>query len=456
MPAQEGSTTTAAPAVSVTSQKLRQLMRKRLRQLVRGTLVSAAFVAICARALAIWWLTSLNGLPDVGDPFDVASFRAHSVRGSQNAFTFLLQADAELAGPPSSETVAWSQANPKLRRWVETNRRALELFQQGAEQSDAAHPAGSPMVNGTRVIGLVLLEGSKRQENGDTAGAWSCYRAVLRMIGHIRWRGSLSQRFDISPYWSGWLRQRLATWAADPRTTTRELRVALKEVQASEPTPESDSYALKGGYLEIMRSLEQPVSPHILQDIGWEYTGRFGDMQLSPDMITCIDAARRFLLREPDRSRRVLRLLYANWLAHLETPGLRRQKPAVRASFTVLTSTNPVRTGTISVVLYPAKPRAAVAARSLPPQELAGWLAATDDARLRILVANSTAWPWPPDRRADRTAHRELVITLAEEIYRRERGRRPASAHALVGTCLKSLPDDGSEDVDDGTAPTVQ
>ena len=56
---------------------------------------------------------------------------------------------------------------------------------------------------------------------------------------------------------------------------------------------------------------------------------------------------------------------------------------------------------------------------------------------------------------ADRRAYRDLVIMLATEIYRRERGhhRRP---RALVGTYLQSLPDDGSAELDDGTTPTVE
>jgi hypothetical protein len=45
---------------------------------------------------------------------------------------------------------------------------------------------------------------------------------------------------------------------------------------------------------------------------------------------------------------------------------------------------------------------------------------------------------------------------LATELYRRERGSLPSSDEALVGTYLKSLPDDRSPDVDDGTAPTVE
>jgi hypothetical protein len=42
---------------------------------------------------------------------------------------------------------------------------------------------------------------------------------------------------------------------------------------------------------------------------------------------------------------------------------------------------------------------------------------------------------------------------LAAELYHRERGSWPPSDEALAGTYLKSLPDDGLPDVDDGTAP---
>jgi hypothetical protein len=73
---------------------------------------------------------------------------------------------------------------------------------------------------------------------------------------------------------------------------------------------------------------------------------------------------------------------------------------------------------------------------------------------LRISAATFFGWPWPPNRVLDRSAHSDLVIMLANEIYHRERGSLAPSNEALVGTYLKSLPDDGSADVDDGSAPT--
>src|SRR6516225_5591991 len=78
----------SSAAVTETSSKTLRLLRKRLRQLGRVTLVLAIGLTVAATALAVWWLTSLNGLPDIGDPFDVAAFRTFRLPDDQNAFTF--------------------------------------------------------------------------------------------------------------------------------------------------------------------------------------------------------------------------------------------------------------------------------------------------------------------------------------------------------------------------------
>ena len=461
-PSESRVTVSGKPSKSV------QLLRKRLRQLLRVVVVLAACVAVAATAFAIWWLNSLNGLPDIGDPFDVAAFRAFHIPDDQNAFAFLRRAHEKLTYPkrwegpyPDDPKFSWSIANPALREWAGENREALELFLQGADRPDAAHPAGEPTTH--MEVGLLselaLLEGSRRQESGDTAGAWDCYRALLRMITHSRRRGSTQQRYSARRASVG-LQRRLTDWATDQRTTTPQLHTALDEVLKNEPNPDWDISAIKYGYLDLMREIERPMPLSVQQEIEGEWTFALGDMALSPTMIDGLEAARRFLWREPERSRRVLRLLCAHFLAHAETRGLPPPKPAVWAKVTYLTSTNPVTKGTFKMPLYPVSPEAPAGARALPPQELARWLVATLDARLRI--GNGYEWPWPPDRVADRRgvadrkAHRELVIMLATELYHRERGSLPSSDEALVGTYLKSLPDDRSPDVHDGTAPTVE
>jgi hypothetical protein len=464
MPTHHDSTAAApaAPAaVSVTSQKMLQLLRRRLRQLARITIVMAVCLALGVTALAIWWLTSLNGLPDIGDPFDVAAFRAVRIPDDQNAFSYLGRAAKMVTEYPSiprsmsqsDGTVSWSKADPKLRAWVEENAHAIALFQQAGEQADAGLDLAADFsgisLSPNMLSVLVLLEASKRQEAGDTAGAWDCYRAVLRVAGHVVRRGNLDQqhRVNVILLPRGWLQQRLATWAADPRTTIPQLKIALDEVLGAEPKPEWDSVALKTGYLEIMRWIEQPIRPLDRQHIEGEWTVRLGDMQLPADLVESIEAARRSLLREPERSRRVLRLLFANWLAQAENPELQARKPAVRV---VLTGTRP-----ISLLLYDVSRVAPYGARALPPQEVARWLVATRDAKLQILGSNGRITGWPPNR-AYRKAHREIVMMLAKEIDHRERGALPLSAGDRIGLYLKNLPDDNLAGPADETTPTVK
>ena len=256
------------------------------------------------------------------------------------------------------------------------------------------------------------------------------------------------------------LQRRLTDWATGPRTTISQLRTALEVVLENEPKPEWDLFAVKYGYLELMGALERPIPLSAQQAIEGEWTSRLGDLSLSPEMVGQLEAARRFLLREPERCRRVLRLLCANYLAHAETRGRQPQKPAVWAALPYLTSTNPVIKGNSHIPLYPVGPEAPAGARALPPQGVAGWLVATLDARLRLYRGYDEWLPpvRPTDMRtvADRRAYRDLVIMLATEIYRRERGAPPETEDALVGTYLKSLPDDGSAELDDATTPTVE
>jgi len=219
-----------------------ELLRKRLRQLLRVVVVLAACVAVAATAFAIWWLNSLNGLPDIGDPFDVAAFRAFRLPDEQNAFTYLRRASEKLTpivgmvggngADPGELKFSWSIANPTLREWTGANRQPFELFQQGAEQADAANPAGDPkdnrFINGGLIM-LAFLEASRREESGDTAGAWDCHRAALRTITHLRRRGSTLQRQDAREA-SRPLQRRLTDWATGPRTTISQLRTALEVV----------------------------------------------------------------------------------------------------------------------------------------------------------------------------------------------------------------------------------
>lgn len=451
-------TRTESPApVSGASPKLLQLLRKRLRQLSRVALVVAIGLAIAGAGLAIRWLTSLNGLPDIGEPFDVAAVRAFHIPDEQNAFTFFRRANERLGSFPLSPgreagaaMVEWSMADPEVRAWVEANRPALELFLRGAECPDgiSRRPGGtysgrySDDLGPHYLILLTLLEGGRREDGGDMAGAWDCYRAVLRATVFTERRGAMDERFFAGVH-QGWLRNRLDTWAADPRTTIPQLRRALDEAVESRPRPEWHAFSLKMEYLDWMRQLETIRHPDFYA-IQEESPYRLGDMELPQDVNAALYHARRFLLREPERSRRLIRLLFANWLAQVEGPQGQGVKPAALATFRGLVNT-------VKLPLYPVGPEAPAGARALSPREAARWLASAYDLKVIAWRGN-----WPSVRSGEQARCRALVIMLASEIYRRERGTPPPSEGALVGTYLESLPDDGSAGLDDGTTPVVE
>src|SRR5258708_15195591 len=150
--------------------KTLQLLRKLWRQPLRVLFVLVSGLMVAAGALAIWWLRSLNGLPDIGEPFDVRAFQAFSVPDEQNAFIFLRRSHLMLTPWPelpravdqSTPTVAWSKADPKVRAWVDANRQALDLFLEGAERPEAAQVPGKPSTDLRPLMLslLAVLEGS--------------------------------------------------------------------------------------------------------------------------------------------------------------------------------------------------------------------------------------------------------------------------------------------------------
>ena len=110
------------------------------------------------------------------------------------------------------------------------------------------------------------------------------------------------------------------TWADDRRTTPALLRQALDDVVACEALAPSERDSLKAGYLEVIWLLDGPSNPG--RQVPLVRFRRFWnpDYQLAPEQIQAIWNAWRFWRREPDRSRRVIRLVTANWLAYLNLP----------------------------------------------------------------------------------------------------------------------------------------
>ena len=400
-------------------------------------------LAFLAGAVEIYRGASLIGLPDVGDPFDVAQFLAfRRFTPDSDAFVLLRQARKKLSKMPvlpldvrRKGPVAWSKCAPELRNWVTANRDVLEMFRAASERPDGIavpnpdRDDGDDEVNLGSFVELVRLESSRLEELGDMAGAWSWYRAVFRVQAHVNRRGSMFQRDYVGNNCRR-VQSLVATWAADPRTSAPLLRQALADVRACEPKSEWESVSLKVDYLVMIHELDLKG--------GWVEHGagsgaqvRVGGLPLPPNLAWIPYATRRFFLNEPERSRRVLRLAYANWLAHVGEKDPGRRKPAVRASYQI----GKQEAGATSI---PIRPDAPAAARALAPPQLAEWLVGTLDAKLLL-----SQWPWPSIRGSERRAYRNLVVLLASELFERERGSPPPSEEALVGPYLDELPGDG-------------
>jgi hypothetical protein len=433
--------------------RLRGFLTRPGRQLGRVLLILAIGLLIVAGALEIWRRVSLIGLPDVGDPFDVAAFRALRIPPEQDAIALFREAQGKLTAKPKPSSgalvlgavVGWSEAGPELREWVAKNRDVLERFRVASERADGmVHSSFDRAgIEYDLKLGefrwLALLEASRLEEQGDMAAAWSWYRAVLRMRVHVMRRGSMLQRFVAEGNCIGLL-PRIATWAADRRTSVAMLREALDLVVSGEPKPEWDVFSLKVDYLWQMNKLGEHWG-WVPQGEDEERPVRLAGIELPPNLSWTVYATRRYLANEPERSRRMLRLAFANWLAHAEEKDARRLTPAAVALFGR-------GNWRLSVDFYAVGADGPAAARRLTPRGLAESLLGALDARLLLRH-------WPRMHYTERRDHRALVVVLAGELYRRDRGRPPPSDRALVGPYLDHLPGDGSDELKDGTAPTI-
>jgi hypothetical protein len=268
---------------------------------------------------------------------------------------------------------------------------------------------------------------TRLEERGDLAGAWGWYRAVLRTSHHEGAYGGVAGR-SMAQGWRFWLSFRLTAWAADPRTTAAMLRQALEDTLACGAIRPSESYTLEVEYRWLDRLLANQGSP-AREVTARKWNAIFGipDHYLSPDQMQAVYDWWRFWRREPERSRRVIRLAIANWLAYDDLPPDRRPQPDLRVSG--------------KYDFYAFGPEAPARARSLSPVDLDRWLATTLDAQELL-----PRFDWRSLRIQERAEHRQIVVLLASQLYRREHGKDPPSDEALVGPYLKELPDDGSDD----------
>ncbi len=196
----------------------------------------------------------------------------------------------------------------------------------------------------------------------------------------------------------------------------------------------SESYTLKAEYLDVDRLLDDEQLQGFAVPRSWLRPLDSLNIPLTPGQVGAVFSSWRSWVREPERSRRVIRLAIANWLGRYDLPPEDRPPPGSK----------PDGAGHCFYQLGPSSP---AVARSLPPQALAAWLGSTLDANFLF-----GKWGWRPVRRQERSNHLALLILLGQELYRRDFASDPPTPEALVGRYLKSLP---SEFLDDDTDQTI-
>lgn len=386
-----------------------------------------------------WRVLALRSLPDVGDPFGA---RADAVPHDENAFVLYKQAlaafrkfDAEKtprgAWPMPTVVVknGWKAASPAARAWLEENREALRLWRLGTERPRAAAPPAAlydPDIHGNPLTGylgfpsLAQLEAARLLDRGDVDEAWAYQRAYLRALRHAEAVRPLDllgygEAVGMPPAEAG-----IKAWAADPRVDAPRLRRALADLLALDAiVAASEPPALRSLFREVMRTIDAPP-PEVIEAAEEELDKPWAETPLNR-RAPLVGAVRWYVHNEPERSRRVARLLFANWLAKAEGA------QSVRA----VTEPELER----AYIVREFGPDAPASARALAPEALVHWYASTSILK-RVLPELSQ---YHQGRRIRETVRRDLLALLLGELYRREHGGRSIrNPYPLVDSFLKS------------------
>jgi hypothetical protein len=415
---------------------------ERTRGRKRSLLILLYVLILAISGVLLWRAASLRGLPDVGDPFDIGAFsRSSEVPDEQNAAILYRQAGARLkefknAGIRFDKMLDWDTADEPVRVWSTENHEALEIWLKASRQPRALWVAPetwkiSTLDGGIQDISpftrLALLEGSRRAHAGNPSAAAELYGGILRSTAHFGMSAGAMPRYRAS----GSLRSsigRILDWSSDPRVEIAALRRVLDDAVASDAMTSPPSEMLKVEYLTLRNELDSASS-----DWRVDPEVRYGEPALMHyywyNYVPGSVPVGLFMRHEPERSRRVARLLFANWLSYCDRPA---PPPAA-----------PTR-----VWLYQVDATAPPSTRALPPEEIEVWFKSTTWTRLLVSdMSRAVAFA-----RGQQTILRSLQITLAERCYQREHGGKlPGRLGDLVGPYLQQLPDGYSAD-DPGSA----
>jgi hypothetical protein len=421
------------------------LWLERARGRRRLVLASLYLLALAAAGALAWRASRLNGLPDIGEPFDARPMLDRRVPDDRNAYVLYRKAHEALHNDPDVEKTlyggatpyAWRTFTPAESAYLEANAEAMRLWRLGTERPEAQYyrladlTIETPLdvVDSLRNLGrMAMLEASRCESRGDMAGSWGWYRATLRSGWHCGAQGTIIERF-VGYAMHVVARSRILPWAADPRVDAPLLRRALADLRDVEGLATPISGNIRAEYVSASRQLRRPerLVKLLLDHPDWRFEGLMDGREWT-NHLGGLRQATWFLQNEPERSRRLLQLAFANTLAYCDLP------PGERPP--MLTVQQP-GAGSSQLEVFDAPIPSLPAARAVSPAFLKAQLEGAGLAR--ILMFSNAALLRGDD--SGRATWASLVVGLARELYARERGHPPESASALVGPYLDRLPD---------------
>lgn len=406
------------------TESAQRVLKGRARRLALGV---AFLIAATAGSIGLVRMTSLRGLPAIEEPFDARTYATIPIPDDENAFTFFRRATDRIVGQESDISGSaslyseWSQIPPETLRSLEQNRESLDLWLEGTRRDRAIYvqPGTAtietqlPVIQRLRSFArMATFRAMRSRIDGDDAGAWMWIKAGLR-AGLLTGQNGFPierlvgiQHYNISSI-------EALRWADDPKVDAQLLRRALDDVVGAELLAPDYPQTIRFEYYSLMNTLADPAATaRVMED------SRLNGVKGAPGgVMRWLFPAYAALRREPERSRRVGRLVIDNWLWAVDRPAADRASRVVMFGPLHLYRRPPDDPGPIGI------------------DELASWFESTAYGKIFLM-----GWKFEAARARDEQARAGLIVHLAERLFEKERGRPPASPDELVGPYLKALP----------------
>jgi hypothetical protein len=304
--------------------------------------------------------------------------------------------------PQSDEN---DSADPYLQQISASHPKALTLFHDAADRPDAFADHPSTQLGVIALAKLALAEGARLQSKGDLSGAWNHYRAALRAGRHLGQRAGWSARSAGIELVQREAIDRIVSWADQPKIDHDLLKTAIADVEALDAMTPPDWLTMRYEYLDCLDRLANSTPGQRRPELR-------GSQQL--------DA---FFRNEPERSCRVLRLIFTNWLAEWTMPAS--------------SGTSRVAPGKPTLYDNPDAPRSA---RRVPPARLQEWYASSDLAVWSRPLIDSDISGIKKSLEEDQIVRANLIIHLAEQRYVLDHKEPSTGPEALLGLYLDRIP----------------